>query len=249
MHFFKTRNSGLALVFLSSFAFADEQPTKHFPFDFIKKGHLVLELGGFYATQGKEQDIDVETLVGNRYTVKSRDQGNGLAGVGYFLDGPERGRFKFSYGANVFFFGTTSTKGYIIEEHLDTNLSYTYKIQNIPLYFMGKNVVKTNSEKYDLVFDVGVGPNFIQASHYNEVPLTTYTVPDDAFKAHTGTAFSATVGAGFRFNNVVDKVPLECGYRFFYLGQGHFASDNDLVLSNLKTGNNYANAIICSVTL
>jgi len=252
MLFDKSGYRGLALILFSSMSatasFADGQPAKNFFFDYTK-GHLLLEFGGFYATQGKAQDIQIESLIGNRYTVKSRSQGNGLVGVGYFLDGPERDRFKFSYGANVFFFGRTSVKGYIIEEHLDTNLSYTYKTRNIPLMFMAKSIVQTPSDKINLAIDVGIGPSFIEASHYNEIPLTTFTVPDHGFSDHNTTAFAATVGAGLRFNNVANKIPLECGYRFFYLGQGQFAKNNDLIINTLKTGNNYANAILCAVTL
>ncbi len=246
------KSSGLALILLSSMSatasFADGQPVNNFFFDYTK-GHLVLELGGFYATQGKAQDIQVQTLVGNHYTVKSHSQGNGLAGVGYFLDGPERDRFKFSYGANVFFLGTTTTKGYIVEENLDTNLAYTYKIQNIPLFFMAKSIVQTKIDKLNLALDVGIGPNFIETSHYKEVPLTLFTLPDNGFSDNNTAAFAATVGAGLRFNNVAGKIPLECGYRFFYLGQGQFATNNDLIINTLKTGNNYANAVICSVTI
>ncbi|MCW8410249.1 hypothetical protein OQJ13_14810 [Legionella sp. PATHC035] len=252
MLFNKSTYRGLALIFLtsvsSSTSFAAGGPANNFFFDYTK-GHLLLELGGFYATQGKAQDIHIKTLVGNRYTVKSHSQGNGLVGVGYFLDGPEHDRFKFSYGANVFFLGTTATKGYIIEEQLDTNLSYTYKTQNIPLFFMAKSLVQTHSDKINLAIDVGIGPNFIETSHYKEIALTTFTVPDNGFSDNNTTAFAATVGAGLRFNQVADKIPLECGYRFFYLGQGKLAKNNDLIINTLKTGNNYANALICSVTI
>ncbi|KTD73663.1 hypothetical protein [Legionella tucsonensis] len=252
MRFDKASYRGLVPIFLSfmssTASFAEGQPVNNFFFDYTK-GHLVLELGGFYASQGKAQDIRVQNLVGNRYTVKSHFQGSGLAGVGYFLDGPQLDRFNFSYGANVFFLGTTTTKGYIIEEHLDTNLSYTYKIQNIPLFFMAKSIVPIHSEKVNLALDVGIGPNFIETSHYKEVPLTLFTLPNNGFSDRNSTAFAATVGAGLQFNNVADKIPLECGYRFFYLGQGQLAKNNDLIINTLKTGNNYANAIICSVTI
>ncbi|MGL5743073.1 MAG: hypothetical protein ACRCXC_11330 [Legionella sp.] len=85
---------------------------------------------------------------------------------------------------------------------------------------MGKSLFRSNSDKYGFVVDVGIGPNFIQTSHYNEVALTTYTIPDNAFSPKTNTAFAATVGAGIQWNYGVGKIPLECGYRFFYLGQG-----------------------------
>lgn len=243
--FFKIRNCGLILAFLPPFAFADgilSEPTPAFPL------HLILELGGFYGTQGKAQEINIVSLVGNRYTVKSRHSGNGLVGFGLLLDGPKLSRFDLSYGANVFFLGTTSTKGYIVQEHRDTNLSYTYRIQNIPLYFMAKGITETGQEQFKFVLDAGIGPNFIQTSDYNEVALTSFTVPDNGFKGQSSAAFSATVGVGFRYSTL-SKAPLECGYRFFYLGQGEVARNNELLLNSLRTGNNYANALICSVTI
>ena len=66
--------------------------------------------------------------------------------------------------------------------------------------------------------------------------------------ATTTTAFSATAGIGIKLNNVIKTIPLECGYRFFYLGKGHLNTLSDQVLNTLKTGDDYANAIICAVT-
>ena len=56
-------------------------------------------------------------------------------------------------------------------------------------------------------------------------------------------------GIGLRLNNIFDKAPLECGYRFFYLGQGQLKMNDNQLLNTVKTGNTYANAIICSVTV
>ena len=79
MLFNQAKYSGLALVLISSFcspvALADSQPTANSLFKWLK-GHLVLELGGFYATQGLAQDIKVKEIVGNRYTVRSHSQGS-----------------------------------------------------------------------------------------------------------------------------------------------------------------------------
>ncbi len=62
------------------------------------------------------------------------------------------------------------------------------------------------------------------------------TVPDAIFSSHTTTTFTATMGAGIKINHLFGEAPLECGYRFFYLGQGHFNAATSQVLNNLSTG-------------
>ncbi len=251
MYFNKAKYSAAALVLLSTFSsaisFAGGMGSVHQHF----KGHFLVQLGGFSAVQGKEQNISIaENLVGNRYTVTTHNQGSGLVGLGYLVDGPVfKERFPIYYGIDVFFLGQTSVHGYIIEENTFTNLSYRYKTQSIPLYFTAKTVLNTNSDKFKLVFDAGVGPNFMNVSHYNEMALTTYTISDNAFSDRNNVTVSATVGAGIRFNNAPDRLPIECGYRFFYLGQGEFTVNNNQVLNTIKTGNNYANAVVCTVTI
>lgn len=215
------------------------------------KGHFLAQIGGYSAVQGKSQMIYVEeNLVGNRYTVTTHNQGSGLVGLGYLLDGPVvAGKMAVSYGIDAFFLGQTSVRGYIIQEDEFTNLSYRYKIQSIPVYFMAKTVVDTKKDQLKLAFDAGIGPNFMSASHYKEETLTPYTIPDRAFSSRNNTVFAATVGASLRFRNAPDSIPIECGYRFFYLGQGKFRVNNEQVLNTIKTGENYANAVVCSVTI
>jgi len=72
-------------------------------------------------------------------------------------------------------------------------------------------------------------------------------VPDNAFSSHNNVTFTAMAGVGLKLNNIFGRAPLECGYRFFYLGQGDLSKNTDQLLNTLKTGNNYANALICSV--
>ncbi|KTD44631.1 Uncharacterised protein [Legionella quateirensis] len=40
-------------------------------------------------------------------------------------------------------------------------------------------------------------------------------------------------GVGFRINHVLGKIPLDCGYRYFYLGKGSFYKNNDEWLTTL----------------
>ncbi len=72
---------------------------------------------------------------------------------------------------------------------------------------------------------------------------------DNIFTGRTTTTFSATVGASLRLKQVFGELPLECGYRFFYLGKGKFNVSSNQVLNSLETGDGYANAIICAVNV
>ncbi len=215
----------------------------------LKHGHAVVQLGGFWGDQGEAQDINIEGLVGNHYTLNNHNLSNGLVGLGYYLDGLAYDRFQLAYGLNAFYLGGTSVNGDVLQEHLYSNLYYHYDIQNTPLYWDAKAIVKTNSEKYNLTLDAGIGPNFMRTSNYSETPLDAYTIPDDAFSAHNNVTFSATAGVGLRFNNIFGTAPLECGYRFFYLGKGQLASNNTQLINTVTTGNTYANALLCAITL
>lgn len=216
------------------------------------KGHFLVQIGGYSALQGKAQNVYVsENLIGNRYTVTSHNQGSGVVGLGYLLDAPAFSkRFDLAYGINSYFLGQTSVHGYIVEENTFTNLSYDYKIRSIPLYFAAKSVIHTrNDDAYQIAVDLGMGPNFMSASRYKEMPLTSFTIPNNNFTDRNNVNFSVSAGLGLRFNNKANQIPLECGYRFFYLGQGRFKSNNNQIINNVTTGDNYANAVICSVII
>jgi hypothetical protein len=251
MYFNKAKYGAATLVFLSAFSSTPTFSGTMGEVNPLFKGHFLVQIGGYSAIQGKTQDIYIrENLLGNRYTVKTHNQGSGLVGLGYLIDGPViQNRFPISYGIDAFFLGQTSVSGYIEEEHMFTNLSYRYKLQNIPVYLDAKTVVDTNFDKIKLAIDVGIGPNFMSASRYFETALTPFTIPDNAFSSRNNVAFSATVGASLRFNNVIGQLPIELGYRFFYLGQGRFKVNNEQVLNSVKTGENYANALVCTVIL
>ncbi|MDF1677719.1 MAG: hypothetical protein P1U32_03405 [Legionellaceae bacterium] len=215
----------------------------------FKKGHTVIQLGGFWASMGKAQNINVRGLAGNRYTLNNKNQSNGLVGLGYFIDGSEQERFQLSYGVNLFYLGPIGVSGYIFQEQLYRNLTYFYKIQQMPLYAAAKAKIKTHQEKYNIALDAGVGPNFMRAGGYKETPLNAFTLPDNGFAARSKVTFSATAGVGVRINEMFGDVPLEIGYRFFYLGKGQLAINNNQLINPIKTGSMYANAIICSVTV
>lgn len=215
----------------------------------LKHGKVPVQLGVFTSSQGKNQNINIQGLIGNQYTVDNNKSTNGLFGIGYYVDGLDKEHFQLSYGVNGFYFGKTSINGTVIQEHLFTNLSYKYDINHVPIYFAAKSTVKNNNEAYAITFDAGIGPNFIQTSNYSETPLDSFTVPDNAFSSHNNVTFTAMAGVGLKLNNIFGRAPLECGYRFFYLGQGDLSKNTDQLLNTLKTGNNYANALMCSVTV
>ena len=153
------------------------------------------------------------------------------------------------YGINAFYLAKTDVTGNVIQENLFTNLSYKYNLTHYPVYVIAKSTIKTKFPQYALTIDTGIGPNFIKADGFQENSLDGITIPDNIFSSHTSTTFSATAGFGVKVNQVFGSAPLECGYRFFYLGQGNFNIATNQVLNTLKTGSNYANAIICSMTI
>ena len=214
-----------------------------------RQGHAVIQLGGFWANQGEAQDINIQGLVSNHYSVDNQNDGNVLVGVGYYLNGLSHDRFQLAYGLNAFYLGATSVSGDVIQEHLYSNLSYHYDNQNTPIYLDAKAIINSNSEEYNLTLDAGIGPNFMRTSHYYETPNAYYTIPDNAFTSNTSVTFSATAGVGLRLNKIIGKTPLECGYRFFYLGKGQLAKNSDQLINTISTGNTYNNALLCSITI
>lgn len=216
----------------------------------FKSGHVVFQAGGYWSTQGKKQHINIQGLIGDEFTVTDNHSSNGLVGLGYFLDGQEKELFKITYGINSFYLAKASVSGGVIQENLFENLSYHYNVTHYPVYAVAKSIIQTKFQKYAFTVDVGVGPNFIMTSGFKENSLDGgITIPDDAFSGRTSTTFSATAGVGIKLNQVFGKAPLECGYRFFYLGKGNFNKNTNQLLNTLSTGNNYANALICSITV
>jgi len=210
---------------------------------------IVLQLGGFSAHQGEDQDIGITGLIGDRFTVTQHNDQNVLVGLGYYVDGPGYGMVNMMYGLNAFYLPHTEVKGNIIQEGMFTNLGYRYSVNNYPIYVAAKGQIFNDSNWYNVTFDLGLGANVISTSDVNERSLDGVTLPDHAFTGNTSAAFSATVGVGVKFNNVYRNVPVECGYRFFYLGKGDFSKTTDQLTSTLKTGDSYANALVCSVTV
>jgi len=236
-------NNGLSVKsnprFLSSF------PSLHD----LRHGHTVVQLGGYWGTAGDEQNINIRYLRGNHYSVTSKTSSNGLFGLGYYVNGLDKDRFHLDYGINGFFLANTQVNGQIVQEQRFTNLNYRYAIQHIPVFFGAKALLKNQSTRYNITVDAGIGPNVMKVSHYQETPLNEFTVPDNGFTSHTQATFAAMAGLGVRINQFFGQAPLECGYRFFYLGQGQLQMNNNQLLNTLKTGHTFGNALLCSITV
>ncbi len=226
------------------------QPQKY-SFDFSKlHSKFFIQLGGFIGSQGSGQHIDIEgTPIGDYFSVSPQNRGNGLVGVGYYLEGHDTPYVNLFYGINAFYLARTKVAGDVTQENLFTNLSYSYFITNWPIYLDAKAEVRNKySDKFIPTLDIGIGTNIIVTSEFHEKSLNADTIPDNIFSGKTTTSFSATVGVGIKFKEFFGSAPLECGYRFFYLGQGKLKALT-AATSTLNTGHSYANALMCAITV
>lgn len=217
--------------------------------EIFKHNHAILQLGGAIVYHGTQQHINIDTLIGNQYTTSSKNSWNGLVGLGLLHDGPQTDLFTLAYGLNAFYLAKTAVTGAIYQENLFKNLNYSYNNTYYPVYALAKATLKNNDPRYAVTFDLGIGPDFIQTNRYKEQPLAENVVPDNAYSSNTTTVFSAIAGVGLKVNNAFGSLPLECGYRFFYLGQGELKANNNQYVDRLKTGYNYANAVMCGITI
>ncbi|MDF1677538.1 MAG: hypothetical protein P1U32_02450 [Legionellaceae bacterium] len=230
----------------------DTEDTAHNYLDVLKSGWFTVQLGGYWRNLSNEQYIHIEDVIGNRMTVLDTNPKNGLFGVGYFIDGQTYyERFRMSLGANWFYLPQTRTAGIVFQENEFRNLSYEYNITQYPLYAVAKSTINTAFPGKDVTLNVGIGPNFIRTHDYKESPILTgnnvVSSSDPMFSGKTTTVFSVTAGAGIQVAELFGKAPLECGYQFFYLGEGKFNRLNDQTQNTLKTGTLYANAVMCSI--
>ena len=213
-------------------------------------GEPVLQIGWFTATQGKSQHIDIEGLIGDDFSVNKSSAQNLLVGVGYYFDWLEIPQVSLQYGINAFYLAPTKIKGDVTQEDLFTNLSYHYSRTNYPIYFAAKALIPC-SMHYDIVIDLGIGPNIVSTRGFKEKSLDGgITIPDaHIFSGKNVVAFSATAGLGWRINNVLGNCSFEIDYRFFYLGQGELKKVNSQVKNSLRTGYSYANALFFSISI
>jgi hypothetical protein len=219
--------------------------------DNLAHGKFVFQLGAFSAAnQGKSQQITIQTLIGDYFSVAHSQNQNALAGIGYFVDGLRSNRWDLQYGLNAFYFFETTVSGTVTQEQLFTNLGYSYSISNLPVYATAKGLFHFNNPRYHLTLDLGLGPNIKQTSNFTENSLDGgVTIPDQPFNGKTNVIFSAMTGIGVKIDHALDQSPLECGYHIFYLGRGQFSTTSNQIVNSLKTGNSYAQALSCGISL
>ncbi|MDX2347162.1 MAG: hypothetical protein QNK11_09860 [Legionella sp.] len=214
------------------------------------KEYLTLQLGGYFGTQGKSQHITMQEIIGDTFNIKKSTQFNGTVGLGYFFVDPTVRSFEMNYGINLFFLPKTSAYGQIVQEDLFANLSYQYSVTHYPMYFIAKSIFQPLANEYALTLDAGVGPNFTKAAYFEEASLDSgITIPQRTFLSRSDTTFAATAGIGIKKENVFGHAPLECGYRFMYLGKNYLTPSGSQILSKLYTGTMYANAILCAIAI
>lgn len=206
--------------------------------------------GYYYAEAGQRQHINIRGLVGNTYTVNKKNNGNYLLGLSYLYNSWNYSRFDLAVGVKAFYLAPTRVNGFVNQEDIFTNLSYRYSLSHIPIYAMGRAMINSGSQNLAFTLDAGIGPNIMRTSGYKERSIDGgITIPDRAFHGHTDTKFSATAGAGIKFNNLMNTASFEIGYRFFYLGQGSLQPRTNVILNSLTTRNIYANALVLTVSI
>jgi opacity protein-like surface antigen len=210
-------------------------------------GHFILEAGAYQSTQGRSQMVNINGLIGDWFSVTKRHDVNGVLGAGYLVDGLKRARYSLDYGINIFYLAQTKVSGKITQELAFTNLAYDYYLTNIPVYAFAKATVNTPYNDLAVTLDVGLGPNYSKMAQYKDTSLDGITQPDQSFSGdNTRYVFSAMAGIGLKLK-VFKQVPLELGYRFFYLGKNHLDPRTTQVLNTLQSGNNYAQALMLTV--
>ena len=216
-----------------------------------KRMQFGLLAGVYLGTQGTGQHVAIDGLVGDYYSVTNPTVNGGIVGLSYYINSLalDNSEYELQYSISSFFLSSTNVGGYVTQENIVTNLKYQYNLSNIAGY-LGVKLRKLNEDsRFNGAFDLGLGFNRIEASKFYETSLTSYTLPDYFFTFAHSYEFSVMTGLGLRLENAFGKNPWECGYRFFYLGQGQLDPINTLISKGLKTGHNYANVFACEFIL
>lgn len=241
------------LISLAAFASQpapEKEPLEHSSRFNLQNVLIPIQGGVFFSSQGGSSHfVGIQGLIGDTFNDNNTNGNNGLFGLGYYINGWNAPMFSLYYGVNAYYLAPVSINGTVVQENLFTNLGFSYSITNYPIYIAAKALINNNtSDKYNITLDLGLGPNIVNTRNFSEVSLDGgITIPDHAFQGQTNTVFSVTAGIGVKFNNIIREYPIECGYRFYYLGQGTLSAVNNQILNNLDTGSNYANAVVCSV--
>lgn len=217
----------------------------------FQDGSISAEFGGYTTSYHNDPLINIIGLVGNKYKSHNKVDTNLLVGINYLLDIDTfaSNKFRTSYGLSSYYMGRTKESGKIFQELIFPNLSYKYNVSHFSIYATTKIQTLNLAPAYDINFNLGVGPNFISSYKYSEKPLDNVTIPNNSFTNQTTTNLSFNLGFGLKINKLLNGQPLECGYKFFYLGEGSLKKNNSQIINKLKTGTLYANALTCTFTV
>lgn len=210
--------------------------------------YLNTHVGASSNLTGQSQQVNVNLLPSANYTLSSRQYWNGVVGLSLLKDVQFQQK-EMSYGLGAFYFFPSTVSGNIYQAGLYNNLSYTYLTYNIPIYALAKTTFEFSKLPIPIFFNVGVGPNLLLISKYSEQIINPDSLPDNVFSSSTNVTFSVTAGVGVHIDKIIPNHPLECGYRFFYLGAGQLALNNNQYLNKLGTGQVFSNSILCSIKI
>ena len=155
-----------------------------------------------------------------------------------------------AYGLNFLYLARTRVAGVELQEAFpEPNLAFSYRVTHYPVYVVSKATFETPWNNKNITVDVGLGPNFMKTTDFQQLPLNDYTEANQDFAGKSSTTLSLTTGISMQFKQALLPAPvvIEIGYRFFYLGEGKFLSLNSQNLGTLNTGQNIANAVILSL--
>lgn len=207
--------------------------------------------GPYLLKGGQAQSVPIVGLIGDTFSLNRTVSTYALVGGGVYIDSLEfeHDNFGLQYTITGYDLLPAQIQGQVTQENLVTNLEYSYALTNVAGYVGFRLINFLGGNRVNLTFDGGVGVNKVSTNIFIEKPLVNYALPDNAFRGAQMIQFSYTFGLGIQLRDVFGKQPLGCGYTFLYLGEGELTSINTQIPNPLKTGKNYANAILCSVQL
>lgn len=212
---------------------------------------LTVSAGGFRSNPKSSQLVAIQGGEQNYYQAYDKQVYDGLVGVGVYMtdNNAQKDRLQMAYGINAYYLANTSVKGYVVQDTSFSNLSFQYTVTHFPIYVASRAIIPYEKHQLDFTVDLGIGPNFMVTSGYNEKRIYPYSVPDNTFSGTTTGTLSATFGVGIRKHNLQGRFPIDCGYRLYYLGRGALTPNSSQVVDNLLTGNVFANALLCTVMI
>ena len=210
---------------------------------------LALFGGGAWILHGQNQTINIDSAASDYFSVNHTNSNTGIVGAGFYLDNLElrNKRFTVQYTATAFYLPVTRIFGSGTLGETASNFTYDFSVGYLPTLFGLKFTDKPVEKPYHVTIDLGLGFDTLFVSGFHGTNVVPPTVPD-YFAKNTDYSLAATAGVGFKVYPSAYSIPIEIGYRFFYLGQGHLPAIYP-ALGPLGTGYNYANVVMLTLEL